>query len=115
MQTNNNEAVKARVKMALARAGLTQIECARIAKIPRDYIHKATQRGSIPSSKDIRNRISKTLNSDDSYLWFGIEGSLVQPTKKLKLSKEVLKTGKTRITIDLDPELAEKVLHLLKN
>jgi hypothetical protein len=48
-------------------------------------------------------------------LWFGIEESLAQPTKKLKLSKEALKTGKTRITIDLDPELAEKVLNLLRN
>jgi|TARA_B110000858_G_C17608520_1_gene383382 hypothetical protein len=114
MQTNNSEAVKSRVKMALAMAGLTQIECARIAKIPRDYIHKATQRGSIPSSKDIRNRISKTLNSDDSYLWFGIEETQATPSKKLKVSKEALKTGKIRITIEIDSDQAEKVFALLK-
>lgn len=111
----NNESVKQRIKTALARAGLTQIECARLSKVPRDYIHKSVQRGSIPNSKDIRNRISKTLTADDSWLWFGIEETQATPIRKLKVSKEALKTGKTRITIDLDPDLAEKVIALLKS
>ena len=96
-------------------AGLTQIECARLSKVQRDYIHKAVQRGSIPNSKDIRNRISKTLKTNDSWLWFGIEDSEHTQTRKLKVSKEALKTGKTRITIDLEPELAEKVIAILKS
>ena len=111
----DNEELKSRIKISLARAGLTQIECSRVAKVQRDYIHKAVQRGSIPNSKDIRNRISKTLKTNDSWLWFGIEELEYTPTKKLKVSKEALKTGKTRIIIDLDPELAEKVLTILKS
>ena len=107
--------VKQRIKIALARAGLTQIECARLSKVPRDYIHKSVQRGSVPNSKAIRNRISKTLKADDSWLWFGIEDTEDTPVRKLKLTKEALKTGKTRITIDLDPELAEKVLSILQS
>lgn len=107
--------VKQRIKIALARAGLTQIECARLSKVPRDYVHKTVSRGSVPNSKAIRNRISKTLKTDDSWLWFGIEDTEDTPIRKLKLSKEALATGKTRITIDLDPELAEKVLAILKS
>ena len=108
------EELKNRIKIALARAGLTQIECARTSNVPRDYLHKATQRGSVPSSKAIRNRISKTLNADDSWLWFGIEETVGTAIKKYKISKEALKTGKTRLTIDLDTELALKVFNLLQ-
>ena len=68
----------------------------------------------MPNSKAIRNRISKTLNADDSWLWFGIEDTESTPIKKYKISKEALKTGKTRITIDLDSELALKVFNLLQ-
>ena len=109
-----NEGVKARIKIALARAGLTQIECSRLANVPKDYVQKAVQRGSVPSQQDIRKRISKTLNADDSYLWFGLESENESKSPKLKITKEALKTGKTRLTIDIEPDIAEKIFAILK-
>ncbi len=109
-----SDLLKARMKTQLARVGLTQIEVARLAKVSRDFVHKAIQRGSVPSHKAVRNRISKVLRCDDSWLWFGLEESQNTPTNKLKVSKDALKNGKTRITIELDSDQAEKVLALLK-
>ncbi len=108
-----SDLLKVRMKTQLARVGLTQIEASRLAKVSRDYIHKATQRGSMPNDKAVRNRISKVLKCDDSWLWFGLEETQNTPTKKLKISKDALKNGKIRITIELDSDQAEKVLALL--
>ena len=115
MNDNEKEDVKTRAKMALSRAGLTQSECSRIANVQRDFIHKAVQRGSIPNSKAIRNRISKALKANDSWLWFGMDEEPQKSSRRLKVSKEALKTGKTKITIELDAELAEKVINILKD
>ena len=106
--------LKERMKMQLARVGLTQIEAARLAKVSRDYIHKATQRGSVPNDKAVRNRISKVLKCDDSWLWWGFEDDSPSGKRKFKISKDALASGKTKITIELDSELAEKVVNILK-
>ena len=113
---DDKEGVKSRLKRALALAGLTQSECSRIANVPRDFVHKAVQRGSVPNNKSIRNRISKALKSSDSWLWFGMEDTNNSKIgKKLKISKEAMRTGKTKITIELDAELATKILNILKD
>ena len=103
-----------RMKNALARSGLTQIEAARLAKVSRDYIHKATQRGSVPNDKAVRDRISKVLKCDNSWLWWGFEDDSPSKSRKLKIHKDALASGKTKITIELDSDLAEKVVNILK-
>ena len=103
------------MKNALARSGLTQIEAARLAKVSRDYIHKATQRGSVPNDKAVRDRISKVLKCDNSWLWWGFEDDSPSKSRKLKIHKDVLASGKTKITIELDSDLAEKVVNILKS
>lgn len=107
--------LKERMKNALARSGLTQIEAARLAKVSRDYIHKATQRGSVPNDKAVRDRISKVLKCDNSWLWWGFEDDSPSKSRKLKIHKDVLASGKTKITIELDSDLAEKVVNILKS
>jgi len=74
--------LKDRMKMQLARVGLTQIEAARKANVKRDYIHKAVQRNSVPNNKDIRNKISNTLMCNDSWLWSGFVANLDSNSKK---------------------------------
>ena len=103
-----------RMKNALARSGLTQIEAARLSKVSRDYIHKATQRGSVPNDKAVRDRISKVLKCDNSWLWWGFEDDSPSKSRKLKIHKDALASGKTKITIELDSDLAEKVVNILK-
>ena len=103
------------MKNALARSGLTQIEAARLAKVSRDYIHKATQRGSVPNDKAVRDRISKVLKCDNSWLWWGFEDDSPSKSRKLKIHKDALASGKTKITIELDSDLAEKVVNILKS
>ena len=107
--------LKERMKNALARSGLTQIEAARLAKVSRDYIHKATQRGSVPNDKAVRDRISKVLKCDNSWLWWGFEDDSPSKSRKLKIHKDALASGKTKITIELDSDLAEKVVNILES
>lgn len=107
--------LKERMKNALARSGLTQIEAARLAKVSRDYIHKATQRGSVPMDKAVRDRISKVLKCDNSWLWWGFEDAdSGTKSRRYKIHKDALASGKTKITIELDSDLAEKVVNILK-
>src|SRR5215468_10931395 len=64
--------VSRRMRQALARAGLTQAEAARLADVGRDVVHKAIQRGSVPRTAEERDAVAKTLSTTSPVLWFGM-------------------------------------------
>jgi hypothetical protein len=68
-------ALAARVREALHRAGLTQSEAARLADVPRDIVHKATGRGSLPRNRSHREAIATALKVAPAWLWFGTGGA----------------------------------------
>lgn len=60
-----------RMHRALIASGFTQLEAANRAGVPRDVVHKAVQRGSVPRSAETRNAVAKALNVSPSWLWYG--------------------------------------------
>jgi hypothetical protein len=63
-----------RMREALLALNLTQVEAAQLAGVPRDLIHKAVVRGSMPREARDRESIAKALQTDAAYLWFGVGG-----------------------------------------
>jgi transcriptional regulator with XRE-family HTH domain len=68
-QTTNELAQ--RMHRALIAAGLTQVEAANRAGVPRDIVHKAVNRGSVPRSVDAREAVAKALGVTPEWLWYG--------------------------------------------
>lgn len=68
-----------RMREALLRLNLTQVEAAKMAGVPRDMMHKAVVRGSMPREQRDRDNIAKTLGVSSAWLWFGVRGKDDEP------------------------------------
>lgn len=74
-RTAEQDGVRLRVWRAARARNLNLTEVARLAGVDKDYIHKATQRGSRPRDADVRLAIAKALSVDPGWLWDGIATS----------------------------------------
>lgn len=69
-----NEGVAWRVRSALDAENLGQTEAARLAGVPRDVIHKAAVRGSVPRTREQREAVAGVLKVTPAWLWHGTGG-----------------------------------------